>query len=314
MATSFRAALASCALSGLLSTSCGEATSTTCNEPDVMLDATAEDASDGTDAQCADPDPGYSTDADVDLLVDRQWYLEAWLDEQGRRRHVGPGYNPWIVLNSDGTAGGASACNFLNVDTLSEDDRDWSLEGERFSFGSVNTTLMLCPHEVLDWLYTGATMRVTEATALRVSDESLALFGPDGEELVAFRASADIVGRWKLDWLAPAPDFVRESVLEETSPEALFLPDGTMYASLGCGYHTGTFSYDSDHLSVALEEVNAEGCGAVEGDAEQVARALETLAQVTGYQFGSAVVLNLLDADGHEVASFRFSALRDLSF
>jgi len=183
--------------------------------------------------------------------------------------HAAPTYQPATLRFSEGRAQGTDGCNRYTA--------PYEATGGSFRVsGNIVGTRMACPAPVMAQAeaYLAA---LTKARDARVEDGRLVLLDDGGTVLAAFAAqNQDLAGTWQVTGYNNGKQAV-VSVLRDTKLTLTFVPDGKVAGSAGCNRFTGTYSVDSEKVTIGNIAATRKLCTGPDEVMEQELAFLEAL-------------------------------------
>jgi heat shock protein HslJ len=177
---------------------------------------------------------------------------------------------PATLRFSEGRAQGTDGCNRYTAPYE-------AIEGSFRVSGSIAGTRMACPEPVMNQAE-AFLAALTKARDARVEDGGLVLVDDAGTVLAAFAAHNQVLAgtTWQVTGYNNGKQAV-VSVLHDTKLTLTFSPEGKVAGSAGCNRFTGTYSVDSEKVTIANLAATRKLCTGPDKVMEQELAFLEAL-------------------------------------
>lgn len=196
----------------------------------------------------------------------------------------------------DGRVSGKAACNTYGG--------PYELDGNKISFGLMETTLMACPEPIMAQ-ETGYLAALASADTFEVGEETLTFFDADGNTVLEFAVlePASLVGT---NWLLISYNNGRggmQSLIAGSEVTVNFDEDGGMSGSAGCNDYFGRYEATEDSIGIEELENTEMFCADPEGVMEQESQYLLSLQNAAVYTIRDDR-LEIRDENGSGVAYY----------
>lgn len=190
------------------------------------------------------PQPGTQEPAASASLIG-PWKLTAY-GPVGAPTPAVEGAQAGLTFNEDGTINGSSGCNGLGG--------DYSVEGDRITFGEFVSTLMACDAPIMEQesaahkVMTGTASYTLEGDTLTITNNDTVLVLTRGDYVAGEpSAPASLVGAWKLTSYGAGGTVT--SALPEVEANLTFNDDGTLTGTSGCNEFGGSYTVDGNKIT-----------------------------------------------------------------